>query len=53
MMILGCRAADSEFRHTDIVTVVRVWIYSFGVIIILALVYYLLNKITVSLSIST
>jgi H+-transporting ATPase len=25
--------------HTDIVTVVRVWIYSFGVTIILALVY--------------
>ncbi|KAH9953795.1 plasma-membrane proton-e [Russula dissimulans] len=32
--------------HTDIVTVVKVWGYSFGVIVILALVYYLLSQIT-------
>ncbi|KAI9458885.1 plasma-membrane proton-e [Lactarius psammicola] len=32
--------------HTDIVTVVTVWAYSFGVTIILALVYSLLNKIS-------
>ncbi|KZT60582.1 plasma-membrane proton-e [Calocera cornea HHB12733] len=37
---------DPHNGHTDIVTVVRVWIFSFGVIIILALVYYMLNKIT-------
>jgi hypothetical protein len=36
-----------ERRHTDIVTVVKVWAYSFGVTIILALVYFLLSKITV------
>jgi hypothetical protein len=34
-------------RHTDIVTVIKVWAYSFGVTIIIALVYFLLNKITV------
>lgn len=34
-------------RHTDIVTVVKIWAYSFGVIIIIALVFFLLNKITV------
>jgi len=30
---------------TDIVTVVRVWIFSFGVVIVCALVYYILNAI--------
>jgi hypothetical protein len=34
-------------RHTDIVTVIKIWGYSFGVIIIVALVYFLLSKITV------
>ncbi|KAI0262999.1 plasma-membrane proton-e [Gloeopeniophorella convolvens] len=32
--------------HIDIVTVVKVWAYSFGVTIILALVYFVLNKIS-------
>ncbi|KAH9174710.1 plasma-membrane proton-e [Lactarius sanguifluus] len=32
--------------HTDIVTVITVWAFSFGVTIILALVYSLLNKIS-------
>lgn len=32
--------------HTDIVTVVTVWAFSFGVTVILALVYSLLNKIS-------
>ncbi|KAI0065005.1 plasma-membrane proton-e [Artomyces pyxidatus] len=31
--------------HTDIVTVVRVWAFSFGVTVIAALVYFLLNSI--------
>ncbi|KZT19439.1 plasma-membrane proton-e [Neolentinus lepideus HHB14362 ss-1] len=31
--------------HTDIVTVVRVWAFSFGVTVILALVYWVLNSI--------
>jgi len=30
---------------TDIVTVVRIWLYSFGVVIIIALVYVILNSI--------
>ncbi|KAH8998130.1 plasma-membrane proton-e [Lactarius akahatsu] len=36
--------------HTDIVTVITVWAFSFGVTIILALVYSLLNKISSSRS---
>ncbi|KAF8271836.1 E1-E2 ATPase-domain-containing protein [Lactarius quietus] len=32
--------------HTDIVTVITVWAFSFGVTVILALVYTLLNKIS-------
>jgi len=32
--------------HTDIVTVVKIWVYSFGVTVVVALVYFLLNKIT-------
>ncbi|TFY83751.1 hypothetical protein EWM64_g257 [Hericium alpestre] len=32
-------------RHTDIVTVVKVWAFSFGVTIILALIYFIMNKI--------
>ncbi|KAN0105177.1 plasma-membrane proton-e [Russula decolorans] len=32
--------------HTDIVTVVKVWAYSFGVTVVVALVYFLLNKIS-------
>lgn len=31
---------------TDIVTIVRIWGYSFGVEIVIALVYYVLNKIS-------
>jgi H+-transporting ATPase len=31
--------------HTDVVTVVVVWLYSIGVIIFIAITYYLLNKI--------
>ncbi|KAH8646823.1 plasma membrane H+-ATPase [Xylariales sp. PMI_506] len=31
--------------RTDIVTVVLVWLYSFGVIVFIALVYYVLNRI--------
>lgn len=37
----------SWLRHTDIVTVVKIWAYSFGVTIVLALVYFVLSKITV------
>ncbi|KAI0305222.1 plasma-membrane proton-e [Multifurca ochricompacta] len=37
---------DPHNGHTDIVTVVTVWGFSFGVTIILALVYSLLNKIS-------
>jgi H+-transporting ATPase len=32
--------------HTDIVTVVKVWAYSFGVTVVIALVYFLLSKIS-------
>ncbi|TFY71243.1 hypothetical protein EVG20_g1768 [Dentipellis fragilis] len=32
--------------HTDIVTIVKIWAFSFGVTVILALVYFVLNKIT-------
>ncbi|KAJ3566238.1 hypothetical protein NPX13_g7211 [Xylaria arbuscula] len=32
-------------RWTDIVTVVAVWAYSFGVTVLIALVYYVLNRI--------
>jgi H+-transporting ATPase len=32
--------------HTSIVTVVVIWIYSIGVTIVIAIVYYLLNRIT-------
>lgn len=31
---------------TDVVTVVIVWLYSFGVTIVIAIVYYILNQIT-------
>ncbi|TFK50293.1 plasma-membrane proton-e [Heliocybe sulcata] len=34
--------------HTDIVTVVRVWAFSFGVTVVLALVYFILNSIPMS-----
>ncbi|EJD43232.1 plasma-membrane proton-e [Auricularia subglabra TFB-10046 SS5] len=37
---------DPHNGHTDIVTVVRVWAFSFAVTVILALVYHILNKIT-------
>ncbi|KAI0287666.1 plasma-membrane proton-e [Russula brevipes] len=37
---------DPHNGHTDIVTVVKVWAYSFGVTIVLALVYFLLSQIT-------
>ncbi|KAF8480397.1 plasma-membrane proton-e [Russula ochroleuca] len=32
--------------HTDIVTVVKVWAYSFGVTVVVALVYFILSKIS-------
>jgi len=32
--------------HTDIVTVIKVWAFSFGVTVVCALVYYLLSKIS-------
>jgi len=35
---------NSHGSWTDVVTVVKVWCFSFGVIIILAMVYYLLNQ---------
>ncbi|KZV90146.1 putative PMA1-H+-transporting P-type ATPase [Exidia glandulosa HHB12029] len=38
--------SDPHNGHTDIVTVVRVWAFSFAVIVIAALVYYILNRIT-------
>ncbi|KIK53982.1 hypothetical protein GYMLUDRAFT_49059 [Collybiopsis luxurians FD-317 M1] len=31
---------------TDIVTVVRVWLYSFGVIVVITMIYMILNKFT-------
>ncbi|KAF5344035.1 hypothetical protein D9757_014354 [Collybiopsis confluens] len=31
---------------TDVVTVVRVWLYSFGVIVVITMVYLILNKFT-------
>lgn len=37
---------NSDNGWTDIVTVVLVWAYSIGVTIFIAIVYYLLNKIT-------
>ncbi|KAF4633196.1 hypothetical protein G7Y89_g4926 [Cudoniella acicularis] len=36
----------SQNGHTSIVTVVVVWVYSIGVIIVIAIVYYLLEKMT-------
>jgi H+-transporting ATPase len=36
----------SKNGWTDIVTVVIVWLYSFGVIVFIAIVYFILNKIT-------
>ncbi|KAH7125576.1 hypothetical protein B0J11DRAFT_487294 [Dendryphion nanum] len=43
---LGGRFNEREDGWTDIVTVVIVWAYSIGVTVIIAIVYYLLNKIT-------
>ncbi|EIM83596.1 plasma-membrane proton-e [Stereum hirsutum FP-91666 SS1] len=44
--IFGWISGDQPHNgHTDIVTIVRVWAYSFGVTIILALVYFILDKI--------
>lgn len=37
---------QSSNGWTDIVTVVIIWLYSFGVTVVIAIVYYLLNKIT-------
>ena len=34
-------------RHTDIVTVVKVWAYSFGVTVVVALAYFILSKFSV------
>jgi len=31
--------------HTDVVTAVVIWAYSIGVIIVIAIVYFILNKI--------
>ncbi|KAK3051285.1 hypothetical protein LTR09_007681 [Extremus antarcticus] len=36
---------QSTYGHTDIVTVVVIWAYSIGVIIIMAITYWLLNQI--------
>ncbi|KAI0037190.1 plasma-membrane proton-e [Vararia minispora EC-137] len=45
--IFGWISGDQPHNgHTDIVTIVRVWAYSFGITIILALVYFVLNSIT-------
>jgi len=38
-------ATFSANGHTDIITVVIIWLYSLGVTIVIAMVYYLLNKI--------
>ena len=40
------RAYDTPNGHTDIITVVVIWIYSIGVTIIIAIVYYILNRIS-------
>jgi H+-transporting ATPase len=37
---------ETKNGWTDIVTVVRIWGYSLGVEIVIALVYFLLNKIS-------
>jgi len=39
-------AVQTNNGHTSIVTVVVVWAYSVGVTIVIAMVYYLLNRIT-------
>jgi H+-transporting ATPase len=36
---------QSAYGHTDVVTAVVIWMYSIGVIIIMAITYWLLNKI--------
>ena len=36
---------QSAFGHTDVVTCVVIWAYSIGVVIIMAITYFLLNKI--------
>ena len=40
------RAYDTPNGHTDIITVVVIWIYSIGVTIVIAIVYYILNSMT-------
>lgn len=37
---------QSSNGHTDVVTVVIVWLYSFGVTVFIAITYFLLNKMT-------
>ncbi|KAI0311632.1 plasma-membrane proton-e [Amylostereum chailletii] len=45
--LFGWISGDAPHHgHIDIVTVVRVWAYSFGVTVILAIVYFLLNHIS-------
>ena len=39
------RAYNTPNGHTDIITVVVIWIYSIGVTIVIAIVYYVLNRI--------
>ncbi|KAJ6552727.1 hypothetical protein B0H19DRAFT_1154803 [Mycena capillaripes] len=36
--------AETHNGHVDIVTVVRIWCFSFGVTVVVALVYYVMNK---------
>jgi len=35
---------ESHHGHVDIVTVVRIWCFSFGITVVVALVYFILNK---------
>lgn len=37
---------QSSNGWTDVVTVVIIWIYSFGVTVVIAIVYYILNKVS-------
>ena len=39
------RAYNTPNGHTDIITVIVIWVYSIGVTIVIAIVYYVLNRI--------
>lgn len=41
----GDRFRETRNGWTDIVTIVRIWGYSLGVTVVIALVYYVLNKV--------